>query len=938
MNLFTANHVQLLNACYPPTSSLLSAGPAFAPSSHELSRLTYYASNHPGKLTKLGSELEKRIRVESKKAKAGNIRSRASLLISLAILRTLATECRSDIALLSPSLMSSVNVALASTPQDLEVVARLASVFTAWTTYTNGQLIGADQSFTEEYLSVLNSFADLASSDNADQEVKNRARLIGFAAVINALNSEALYNDSRQFRTQTFILLRPVLVSLFHTGTNTLDEQVTAVKENSGSGYLEEFRTRPAIERRAASIHVHIDGEAGPSNKDVSEAALRALFSLMSHANGTQLGLIMQSVFDNLDALNAWTDHRHCCWFALQIAEWSQYQYRYVVPTVLVDRLLQGQDTDIAKPLHTTLAAMVNAVFSSSIPMINLSSSDLLSKLLALLLRRSSISPADTLLEPTVKCISSLGCHVYYSDQIQDLAAEIINRLVMVEVQGITSSSNLAEIRSSSIRHLLGALGGLIKVANEHEHQNSKTGDLLRSSRISTLSHVPVFNGAELAARRTRIPPELWQDTLSLLCDSDERIRHDYATCLVYYLEKEMSKQGDSLEVGGVKKVNRLNGGFQAANVTVFLNAGDAGSRLLNSIHAYLYILVTNPSLALNGHQISDSSNDERPSESPTTSSPSRRSQSISRGVKAKKASLIRKMTATSLQNLHIPPGRREDYANAARILVKVQENFPIRGFLSGVPMLLQLHADLKTRSVDSDAAVGIRTAIREVWAAMARTWESQELLALCEQMDFDCRQALDLLASCAAVTEALGVPKEGIIARLSKPWDPQRVLHGVDVESSNTYDATVRGDNLSPLLKISPALMQIDNTSMHSLQSRPTRGLGVTDLREALGGARRHVQSQPRAAIVHRIDPGQGFDDDWWRRDGPPEPDALQEGKAGEPRRRERCFDKVGHREAERTRRDEPVEGVVPCSGEASPSVAHMRWQLDYLVILKHM
>ena len=43
MNIFTPNHVQLLNACYPPTSALLTSGPGFNPNSQELSKLTYYA-------------------------------------------------------------------------------------------------------------------------------------------------------------------------------------------------------------------------------------------------------------------------------------------------------------------------------------------------------------------------------------------------------------------------------------------------------------------------------------------------------------------------------------------------------------------------------------------------------------------------------------------------------------------------------------------------------------------------------------------------------------------------------------------------------------------------------------------------------------------------------------------------------------------------------
>ena len=42
--------------------------------------------------------------------------------------------------------------------------------------------------------------------------------------------------------------------------------------------------------------------------------------------------------------------------------------------------------------------------------------------------------------------------------------------------------------------------------------------------------------------------------------------------------------------------------------------------------------------------------------------------------------------------------------------------------------------------------------------------------------------------------------------------------------------------DGLSPLVRVSPALMHIENLSRASL-ARSTRGVGVTDLREALEG-----------------------------------------------------------------------------------------------------
>ena len=71
------HHVQLVAACYPPSSALPTSGPDYKPNPQELSKLTYYASNRPGKIAKLGSELEKRVLADARKAKSGNVRARA---------------------------------------------------------------------------------------------------------------------------------------------------------------------------------------------------------------------------------------------------------------------------------------------------------------------------------------------------------------------------------------------------------------------------------------------------------------------------------------------------------------------------------------------------------------------------------------------------------------------------------------------------------------------------------------------------------------------------------------------------------------------------------------------------------------------------------------------------------------------------------------------
>lgn len=192
-NPFTPNHVRLIQACYPPPQAILAAAPEYSPNSQELSRLTYYASNHAAKLAKVGRELEKRAKLETSRAKSGNARAKASLLVTLTIFKALGAECRSDISLFTPALISVVASTLSAFQKDLEVAAKAASLvsqypitslsahcvvlkFIVWTTYTDGHLVGVDPDLTSDYRSVLKLFANLCRDvvERGDKETRNR--------------------------------------------------------------------------------------------------------------------------------------------------------------------------------------------------------------------------------------------------------------------------------------------------------------------------------------------------------------------------------------------------------------------------------------------------------------------------------------------------------------------------------------------------------------------------------------------------------------------------------------------------------------------------------------------------------------------------------------------------------------------------------------------
>ena len=322
---------------------------------------------------------------------------------------------------------------------------------------------------------------------------------------------------------------------------------------------------------------------------------------MLTQANGAQIGFIMQATFNNLDRSKGWGKTNHCCWLAQAGAEWAQYQHRYAVPTRLVERLLETPDTT-SQPMHTTLTSMVVTVFTSPTPLVNISTSDVVSNLINLVLRRTAVNPDDPLLPALVESISSLGTHIYYADQIQDLAGELISRLVTIESRkpGVSNKG-----RTQAIRSLLAGLLGLVQAADVHSGKQTGEIEASKTPGISTV----LLNQKDEAehghkrvhpSRRTKISPEIWQDTLTLLCDGDYAIRADYAQALVSYVEFEIPRKGDHTGPDGIKRgASIAEGPAKQAKTAAAILYGDELTRFLNALHAYVYALATTASLGI---------------------------------------------------------------------------------------------------------------------------------------------------------------------------------------------------------------------------------------------------------------------------------------------------------------------------------------------------
>ncbi|CDO71328.1 hypothetical protein BN946_scf184908.g86 [Trametes cinnabarina] len=871
---FTPNHIQLISACYPPSTALLTSGPEYAPNSQELSRLTYYAANRPEKINKLGNELEKRVKTDTRKAAAGNTRARASLLITLAIFKALAAECRRDMSLLSPSLLSSINITLSSLSADLEIAARAATVFTTWTAYTDGLIIGVDLKVTDDYMSCLRHFARLGHLDHDDHETRNRTRLIGLAALASAVNSEALYKPSAQFQPQVSIIMRALLIPLLQVDVSVLNHELAEIKEQPNSPILDEFRSRPALERRAASIHAHIDGDQGPTSGDVANTALRATSSLLGHTRGLQASLVLQAALDTLDERDGWSLVEHCRWLAEKAAEWTQYQYRYGIPTRLVECLAEIQDAPEPTQRHSTLAAMITAVFTSPTPLVNLSTSDILGNLMSITLRRITVSPDDSLLPALVECISSLGTHVYYADQIQDLAEDLIRRLVIVEASGLPGAGKETRqrARTQAIRCLLAGLLGLIHAADMHDagKDADENGD---AKTVGTSSTLPPPNAERTShdglqgqghirpSRRTKVAPEIWQDTLSLLCDADYAVRADYAMALVAYLENEIPKFADKADTDGVRRPRPLaEGPMQRTNTVSAMVYGDSTTRFLNALHACVYALLTSPRLGLRSspppspERTSPANGDDSSARAgdATGESVTTERRSMNHSSRTRRVSLVLRMLKDAPERLcasaHVA-AELSDFGNALAVLQVVHEQLPVRSLLTGIPMLIALSSATRGESLSMLPSASSLPDLPDwqfgsLLPPQHPTPLPSDLRLHGPLPDIDTDAMLEALSSAPNVQEATGLGQEDLLRRFGADWSPDKA-YKESIETKSRIDS-LSGDGLSPLIKVAPALMHADNISMQSL-ARSGRGVGVTDLREALEG--RSSMSNPNLA-----------------------------------------------------------------------------------------
>lgn len=341
---------------------------------------------------------------------------------------------------------------------------------------------------------------------------------------------------------------------------------------------------------------------------------------------------------------------------------------------------------------------------------------------------------------------------------------------MLIEVQGVLAqdkhSSSFLPTRSVAIRYLLESLLGLIKAANANESTEGIEDDKSSNGVQPARKRNPSIErpADERPSRRTKVHPDIWQDTLSLLCDADILVRRECAAALIYYITQEMPKQGEINDGDSSKHLRRVAETLFWHVQSTFPHVGDAASKFLHAVHAYIYIIATSPtssepsvksssrgpgSSSAKGntsitvvtqrdpeehYDLADSNENLAPPQGNN-----RRSLASQHGPRARKESLVlRLLEKTSTQYTISAKASEEDYVNILKILSTVHTHLPMHGLLTGVPMLLALNNISDIIEVDShllQRIVTIKTVIAHVWLVIGQVWKISELALLAEQV-----------------------------------------------------------------------------------------------------------------------------------------------------------------------------------------------------------
>jgi len=655
-----------------------------------------------------------------------------------------------------------------------------------------------------------------------------RVRLVGLGAIAGAISSDAFYNSSYTEQLSNVLpsLLNNIDPKAYSSYSQELQEEANKVAE-SGTASNSDYSAK----RKNAAIrsipNFTFDSEKGVAYQDVSSSAIGNLHAILHYGDASHVQALVGAFIDYLNGKQGtprqWENKEWCCWIAESICSWTALQYRFVVLTQLVEYLVEDCEGP-TQDKHFTLIAMINTLLSSKLSMIGLSTSDTANNLLGFAVRRVHLSSSDALLGPLVACISSLATHIYYADQLNDMAEEISARIAALEVpeaqgesEGPVSTYMERPAARDSIRVLLACLVGLMQTSHKSSGEVHKGVEGKGTQNVSLVQ----------AGTRNRISTSAWHQTVSLLASPDYLVRHAYDEALLTFFSSEIS----SNSFDDNNPMSDSLGSKLSVEATGFTH----------SFSAALYVLTISKVL------YAPTSVKENPLEALPTIERSNKDEG-------------RGLESNSLTETALPI----DFSAAIKILDVMYERIPIASLLGTVPALLAINAaSIRLPSHRKDAVQTLLSSalsrIGSIWGVtqfrfngssdhlpsfpsqegvQPQTFSDTTFVESSRSPALNTSSVIDNLSNSAKVQSSTGLDAKVLKNWFGRDWSVQIAVDDSFVGASPFTMAEEEGITSSQFNTIPERSARMDTSSISgtAASSDAAGGIGVDDFRQALG------------------------------------------------------------------------------------------------------
>ena len=533
------NHQKLVKECYPAPKALARAAPEYRPNANELGRLCYYAKYKPAKITKVGRLLAARATADKAALRAGvNVRSKASLMITLGITKELVGASPHGLTYAAPAVRSVVcNAVQAAAPGgahaawDADLCARATSTFAAYARALQPGAMEVDESVPVCVYAVLAELQPLVRGT-----VDESTRASGLGAFEGVVRSAVFYS--------------PSFASL-------VDGVLPGVLDTLSPAHLPLARTA-ALLHEDGSVDVSRATDAGGA--ETSVAAALVLLRHMAHgADAVQIRVLVHATFAWLDASPmqyAWGDEDFCVWLLNLLALWTPRASRYVVPHTLADALRSTEAVNANTERSTRLLQALHQILANKIEIIGLNMTELLDAHLYFLLAHVQHDPYSVTIAPTIAAIGSLAQHTLYADQLPDFVQQ--TNTVLRAVAARTPPLPPTE-RDNSLRVLL-----YVQIA--------------------------IIRAAYADGVRVNMPVTAWNGTEGMLLSPNAAVRFTYLEALRVHLELAARAQhhvqrGEAAYASGTEVLRFLHA-FTANAYIVLARATYAPGASLDELNA----------------------------------------------------------------------------------------------------------------------------------------------------------------------------------------------------------------------------------------------------------------------------------------------------------------------------------------------------------------